>query len=222
MRIVSWNCARGKHVVKLPPLLALRPSIAVLQETPLPTGPIADSQLWHGSNPHQGLAILAFDGWRLEQAADFRQEPQFFIAARAIGPKESFNILAVWTKPGSGNPPYGQALVQGLTIYERFIKKAPTVIIGDFNTGYVCDELESCWGLVSAYHYFHRADHGEERHPTLYFYRHRSRPFHFDYCFVPRHWRRRITDVRVGSYADWVGAKFSDHTPIIVDVRDRR
>jgi endonuclease/exonuclease/phosphatase family metal-dependent hydrolase len=41
-----------------------------------------------------------------------------------------------------------------------------------------------------------------------------DRPFHLDYCFVPRRWQ--LDRVLVGNYADW--ASLSDHRPVVVDV----
>jgi hypothetical protein len=89
MRIVNWNCCRGKHDVKLPPLLRLRPDLAIIQETPEPKTELATGQLWHGTNRNQGLMALTFGPWRLEPAGEFLSEPQFFLPARVIGPGES-------------------------------------------------------------------------------------------------------------------------------------
>ena len=68
-------------------------------------------------------------------------------------------------------------------------------------------------GLVSAYH----GDRplGRESDPTHYFQWRQDRPFHLDYCFVPRSWL--LDRVHVGNYADW--ASLSDHRPVVVDVR---
>jgi hypothetical protein len=222
MRIVNWNCCRGKHEAKLAPLLDLQPSLAVVQETPRPARPIAESQLWHGNNVNQGLLVLSFGGWRLEPAGDFRDEPQFFLPAHVIGPKERFNLLAVWIKPGLRYPLYLSTIRDGLRIYEGFINSAPTLLIGDLNSSQFVDELYRRFGLISAYHRFFRVVSGREKHPTYYFLWNAARPFHFDYCFFPREWRRRIKSVKVGTYARWTGARLSDHCPIIVDVSDRR
>src|SRR5712691_34794 len=119
MRIVNWNCCKGKHTAKLPALRNLRPSVAALQESPRPTERLAESQLWHGINERQGLLLLGLGGWRLEQADEFRDEPPFFLPARVIGPKETFNLLAVWIKPGTKRPLYFSTIRDGFEIYER-------------------------------------------------------------------------------------------------------
>ena len=222
MRIVSWNCCKGQHRIKLPPLLTLRPGIAALQESPKPTEKLAESQLWHGTNERQGVLLLAFDGWRLEQVGELRREPQFFIPARAIGPRESFNVLAIWVKPGSKPPLYVSTIREGFEEYEAFIKSGPTVVLGDRNTDLQVEEIEQRLGLVSAYHEFFDVDYGRERHPTLYHGWNREKRYHFDYCFLPKAWRRRINRVQIGGFNQWTRAKLSDHCPVIVDVGERR
>jgi len=223
VRIVNWNCSRGKHEVKLPPLLRLRPDLAVLQETPRPTSRIAETQLWHGTKDNQGLLILSFGKWRVEQADAPHPELQFFLPAHVIGPKERFNLLAVWTKPGTRHPLYVTTLLDGLRHYERFIGSAPTVVIGDFNVyWHRDDDANQRLDLISAYHTFFNVDVGSEKHATLHFYWQEERPFHFDYCLIPRVWRRRLKSVEVGAYNQWTGARLSDHCPVIIDLSDRR
>ena len=223
MRIVNWNCCRGKHEAKLPPLLRLKPDLAIVQETPRPAGLLAPGQLWHGTNPNQGLLALSFGSWRLEQAGEFLFEPQFFLPAKVIGPKERFNLLAVWTKPGARAPLYVRAFLDGLEVYRSFIASAPTVVVGDLNVYWRGEEEPyRQLGLISAYHSYHGSAVRSERHATYYFHWRRSRPYHFDYCLLPKRWRRRIRGVDVGSYRSWTGRRLSDHCPLIVDLSERR
>ena len=215
MRIITWNCCRGKHVAKVPSLLKLEPAIAIIQETPDPAGnDLADGQLWLGTNRNQGLLVLSFNGWRLERVRLAKDCPQFFLPARVKGPEE-FNVLAVWGHPIpktlSG---YKQILNIGLRMYENFIKSAPTIFIGDMN--WLPEEFIR-YGLISCYHVHYNVGFGEEPHATHYFYRQRERVFHYDFCFVPKKWRKRIANVSVGSYEDWMG--LSDHCPLIVDLK---
>jgi endonuclease/exonuclease/phosphatase family metal-dependent hydrolase len=72
-------------------------------------------------------------------------------------------------------------------------------------------------GLVSAYHKFHRFEHGHEAHRT---YRHNSKasqPWHIDFCFVPANWVDRLVSVEVMDGEDWTAR--SDHNPLRVDLR---
>jgi endonuclease/exonuclease/phosphatase family metal-dependent hydrolase len=71
--------------------------------------------------------------------------------------------------------------------------------------------------MVSAYHAFHKIDHGRERHHT---YRHRPPdvgPWHIDFCFVPRAWAANLTHVEVLDGDVWHAE--SDHNPLLVDLQ---
>jgi len=72
-------------------------------------------------------------------------------------------------------------------------------------------------GLVSAYHTFHKTDHGQERHAT---YRHQfkdSQAWHIDFCFIPTSWAKHLVDVRPLDGNEWEGR--SDHFPLRVELR---
>jgi exodeoxyribonuclease III len=222
MRIINWNCCRGQHRDKLPSLLGLAPSVAVIQETPRPTTTVASSQVWHGVNPQHGMMVIGSAEWRVEKGASFRKEPQLYLPATVVGRREHFNILAVWAKPGGKGSSYTSSLVDGINHYARFIVSAPTIVIGDFNVPDLFYDLQSSFGLLSAYHAFFGAALGSEQHATHYWRWDESRRFHLDYCFIPKAWRRRLQSVTIGEYGPWTGKRLSDHTPVVVDIRDRR
>jgi hypothetical protein len=67
-------------------------------------------------------------------------------------------------------------------------------------------------GLISAYHTHHEEKQGAEMRPTYYFYRHRDKPSHIDYGFVPNSWK--LGSVEVGSFREW--EELSDHVPVVV------
>jgi len=71
-------------------------------------------------------------------------------------------------------------------------------------------------GLVSAYHHFHGEEQGAESRPTLHMLKDRERPYHIDYCFVPKSWTAHIRSVDIGTYEGWI--KYSDHCPLVVDL----
>jgi endonuclease/exonuclease/phosphatase family metal-dependent hydrolase len=71
--------------------------------------------------------------------------------------------------------------------------------------------------LTSVYHEHHGETHGAETRPTYFLYRHRHRPYHLDYCFLPTAWMPRVTQVEVGTHEAW--SRWSDHMPLTVEVR---
>jgi endonuclease/exonuclease/phosphatase family metal-dependent hydrolase len=74
---------------------------------------------------------------------------------------------------------------------------------------------------VSGYHQFFEEPHGSETRPTFYLLWKESRPYHLDYCFIPRSWASRVVRVDVGSFEEW--RKHSDHRPLLVEIgRTRR
>jgi endonuclease/exonuclease/phosphatase family metal-dependent hydrolase len=70
--------------------------------------------------------------------------------------------------------------------------------------------------LVSAYHEFNSENHGRETRPTYYFLWKEDRPYHIDYCFLPRDWMKRVSRVEIGTYEDW--KSHSDHRPLLVEI----
>ena len=214
MRLITWNCCRGDHS-KLAPLFDLRPDIAIVQETPQPTTALADDQVWLGDNQHQGLLVLSFRGWRLDSSIQRRPGADYFLPVRVHRGGQQFNLLAAWVKKGTEYPLYTSSIRRALDLYQDFLSHAPAVIAGDLNS-YCHEDICDRFGLVSAYHEFFGVEFDSEKHATHYFRRQRSPGYHFDYCFIPRQWRRRLRDVRVGTYRQWV--RRSDHAPLIVDV----
>ncbi|HJW08314.1 MAG TPA: hypothetical protein VJ483_01695, partial [Holophagaceae bacterium] len=107
------------------------------------------------------------------------------------------------------------------------------VFLGDFNSNAIWDHehpadrnhsavvarLKS-HGLVSAYHHQRQEAHGCENEPTFYLHWNEAKPFHLDYCFLPKTWARRIRNVEVGGFEAW--KDHSDHRPLIVDLASPR
>ena len=71
---------------------------------------------------------------------------------------------------------------------------------------------------MSAYHEWNAEAHGREKTPTYYFLWKEDRPYHIDYCFVPRNWLPRVRHVEIGSFDAW--KSHSDHRPLLVEIGD--
>ncbi len=106
------------------------------------------------------------------------------------------------------------------------MKKNKTILIGDFNSNTIWDNLPRKVNhstvvtllennkIYSAYHKFFNQEQGQEAHKTLFMYRHQDKPYHIDYCFVSTDFAEKISDVKIGAYEDWT--EYSDHSPLIV------
>lgn len=223
MRIVAWNCCRGPMARKATALAALRPDVAILSEALAPAEESAQLH-WYPSNASRlGIQVRAFGPYTLRRLK--RAElPNCVVPLRVSGPA-SFNLIAVWTWPA---PSYTKAFLNGLSAYARLLGRGPAVVAGDFNGNPVFDKHKQrvkWWtagfaqlqeaGLVSAYHQFNGVAYGDEGHATHHFLRKPERPFHIDFCFVPRAWALRKLDVHVAHGAEWYA--LSDHFPLVVD-----
>jgi endonuclease/exonuclease/phosphatase family metal-dependent hydrolase len=75
--------------------------------------------------------------------------------------------------------------------------------------------LDEEFGLVSAFH-AHAQDKGCSETPTFFQYGWETRPYHIDYCFIPKGWVPFLRSVEIGSHAEWIGQ--SDHRPLVIDL----
>ena len=222
MKIVSWNLAGGD---KRAPLGAFDCDIAALQERRY--ADVDDRELWVGHRPRRGLSVRVAAGWSVERIDVPRRMPRYFVPAQVSGP-ESFQMISVWAQPDRPYR-YVRGTVRAVERWAKRITAQPTVIAGDFNAN-------ACWdgqhpsdrnftalaarlselGLVSAYHAFFNEEYACETRPTFFLYRHTDRPFHLDYCFIPRTWLPRLRSVTVGAHEEW--GKWSDHMPVSVEL----
>jgi endonuclease/exonuclease/phosphatase family metal-dependent hydrolase len=230
VRLVTWNCCSGPLGRKLSDLATLEADIAVVPECPrIQEQPGA--AVWMGSKPAKGLAVFATGSWRVERARAPRGLPRYAVPLQVSGP-ESFLLLAVWAMPHP-TVPYVRGMHRAVRTCRSLMEAQPTVLLGDFNSNTIWDAEHPAershsalvrylggMGLVSAYHSRYAEAHGRETRPTFFLYRHRQRPYHIDYCFLPTTWLGRMRDVTVGEHAAW--ASKSDHMPLTVDVSPPR
>jgi exodeoxyribonuclease III len=223
MRIVAWNCCRGPIAKKVSALEALQPDVAVLCEAVEPSEE-SDQLLWFPSNASRlGIQVRSFGRSKLKRLkpADL---PNCVVPVRVSGPVD-FNLLAVWTWPA---PSYTKAFLNGLSAYARLLRRGPTVVAGDFNGNPAFDKPTQrikWWtnsfsqmhdaGLISAYHAFNGVEFGRELHATHHFLRKPQRPFHIDFCFIPRSWAQRGLEAHIATGPQW--SALSDHFPLVVD-----
>jgi len=225
VRIATWNCCRGRFEAKVPLLDSLRPDIAVIQEVARPADPAR--ALWYGSNPKQGLAVLARNGYTVDAVSTHAGVQRHIVPIQVTGPHHFF-LLAVWSQRDPQHP-YVQGVIRAVELYRDLIQAQPAVVVGDFNSNAIWDRKRNSardhsalvsmladLGLVSAYHSFHREEQGAETCATHYFRWKEDAGYHVDHCFVPTAWADKLTSVSVGRYADWAGS--SDHRPVLVEM----
>jgi hypothetical protein len=226
MRLATWNCCRGPYDRKSALLDTLGADVSVIQECARPRAE-SDSLLWFGDNPRQGVAVVARGDYRLRRVPRARSVPKYVVPVEVTGPR-SFLLFAVWTKTQQEHC-YVEAAVRAVYLYRKLIASRPTVFMGDVNSNVIWDHQhpeDRCHtalvarlaelGLVSAYHTFFDEPHGRETRPTYYFHWKETRPFHLDYCFIPKVWVPALRQVRIEPYETWKA--HSDHRPLWVDI----
>jgi exodeoxyribonuclease-3 len=223
-------------------LLSLRPDVAVISECAEPdrlrrlskSDWLEADPVWIGRSETKGLAVLGFNGYRVDLATAKTPDLRHIAPVRVSGPFD-FNLLAVWAQNASAGVTRKHQhgpLRRALRRYRAFLADGPTVIAGDFNSNAIWDKpgwrnnhsalvgTLHAMGLISAYHAVTGEAQGRESTPTLY-WRDRTRDgptYHIDYIFIPEAWQPSILELRVGAFDDWCGNGLSDHVPVVVDV----
>jgi exodeoxyribonuclease III len=183
--------------------------------------------LWFGQNQHKGLAIFSYSNFRFKVLDNHNEDFKMIIPIAVTGGQFDFNLFAIWANNPSD--PDGQYITQiwkAMHYYDNLLSNKKTVLIGDFNSNTIWDrkrrvsnhsnvvKLLEDRGIFSTYHLHHKQKQGKEKHPTLYLYRHKDKPYHLDYCFVSADLIAKLQSVKIGGYKFWT--KYSDHVPVIV------
>ena len=238
MKIVTWNCNMAFRK-KADIILSHNPDIIVVPECECldklkfnvdsrkPT-----DKLWFGANPHKGLGIFSYSKYRF-RLLDFHN-PAFrtIIPVEVTGGMFDFILFAIWANnPTDPDGQYIEQVWKAIHYYDNYLNKTPVILIGDFNSNTIWDRkyrkgnhssvvkvLESR-NILSTYHLFHKQKQGREKHPTLYMYRHKDKPYHIDYCFASKDIAKRIKSVEIGEFDFWI--KYSDHVPVIITFKSK-
>src|SRR5262249_50262925 len=224
LRLVTWNCRSGTVAKRLADVAELDPHIVFLQECRSADN-IPGRLVGVRVGGRKGIALLATDSaFRVAPAALPDNCGRASIAARFVYPVP-FTLVGLWAQ----GPHYVEEVLLTVGGCSRFARRGPVILMGDLNTGSRLGDgssltpnhspvLDACTslGLVSAYHAFHRLDPGMETHATYFHQFNRSKPWHIDYCFVPRSWAPHLTKVDVVDSRKW--ASRSDHRPLLVEI----
>lgn len=220
----------------------LRPDVAIVAECASPDilrlkAPdfAAEDCVWVGENTQKGLAVFAFNGFKLERGSDYDGTLKYIVPVDVSGPCH-FSLLAVWAfvygAHVSGRHDVG-AVNMAVSHYQHRLKARNTIMAGDFNNHVkwdrrgnprnfadIAERLEA-HGLCSAYHQTMQLRFGEETDHTHYW---RDRKelsafnCHIDYIFAPENWIGSGPDFHIGGYAEWCGNGLSDHVPLVMEL----
>lgn len=216
-------------------ILSLKPDILIVPECEHPdkqkfkSGLIAPTDvLWFGSNSNKGLGIFSYSDYKFKLLEVYNPMLKTIIPLSVTNRKHSFTMFAIWAnnlEDHEGH--YIEQVWKAIHYYENLLSDKNTILIGDFNSNTIWDKkhregnhsdvvkfLEQK-GIHSVYHFRQKSEHGSEKHPTLFMYRHEDKPYHVDYCFASNDFLEKLSNVEVGKFGDWSGK--SDHSPLIVD-----
>lgn len=205
--------------------MALTPDIAILQElrdVDLPMFDGVGSTIWAGPEGKKGVAIVGLNGWTLEQHAPLTE--RWLVPVVASRGAIRLNLVGVWAADTDG---YVAPAIRALGALEAFVQEQSCIVAGDFNANVIWDKgrsperrfgefigLMGRCGLTSAWHHAWSETPGAETGVTIHHMWSEAKRHHVDYAFVSRDLLAGMTDVSLGTYADWVKAGLSDHVPL--------
>ena len=232
MKVITWNCnmkfrEKAKFIFAHEPDILIIPECENLERLKFPAGlTIPSDSIWQGKNPHKGLGVFAFNGYKLELVDCHNSELKNILPIAVTGPID-FTLFAIWANnPEDKDGVYVTQIWKALHWYDDLIKETKTILAGDFNSNTIWDKPRREGNhstvvarladrkILSTYHQFFSQAQGKEAHPTYFLYRHQDKPYHLDYCFASMDFLERLKSVEVGAYADW--KMHSDHKPVIV------
>jgi len=215
-------------------MLAHKPDIVVIPEcehpdklkfdpgTPLPT-----DVFWFGNNQHKGLGVFSYTNYKFKLDERHRSEFRTILPLIVTNKKHEFTLFAIWANnPDDRGYQYVGQIWKAINFYASLLKNKRTILVGDFNSNTIWDkprregnhstvvEFLANKGIHSTYHKFFNQLQGNEKHDTLFMYRHKDKSYHIDYCFASNDLIQKLSQVEVGKHKDW--CKHSDHTPLIV------
>lgn len=234
MKIITWNCNMAFRK-KADFILSHKPDILIVPECEHPEKLKFETEtskptdvLWFGNNKNKGLGIFSYSEFRLNILDNHHPDFKIIIPIAVTGGTLDFNLFAIWANnPEDKDGQYVEQVWKAVNFYGEFFNENQTILAGDFNSNTIWDKprregthsnvvrkLEEK-NILSAYHLYHNQFQGQEKHPTLFMYRHKEKPYHVDYCFVSKDLIEKLQSVEVGEFDRWI--QHSDHMPLIVN-----
>jgi len=237
MKIITWNCNMAFRL-KAGVILKHKPDILVVPECEHPDKLQFSKEafephdiLWFGNNQHKGLGIFSYSDYRFKIRKTYNPSLQTIIPVAVHGGQFDFTLYAIWAwNPNDPDGKYVEQIWKALHHYEKHLQREPVILAGDFNSNTIWDKKYRLGNhshvvqkleekkIFSTYHLYHQQEQGKEKHPTLYMYRHKDKPYHIDYCFASAGLAERVKSVEVGKHRFW--SRYSDHVPVMVTFQE--
>ena len=181
---------------------------------------------WIGHNEHKGLGIFVPTNSTIESVNWAITECYYFLPVKT---SNDLIIRGAWTRGGkSKSVSYAAQLTRFLDSHIDRIDPERTILIGDLNSSFQFDKRRDKHynhtkntsrldevGLQSLYHYQTKEAQGFETKPTFYMYRHRDKPYHIDYAYLPKPYLESAS-IEIGDPRDWL--QYSDHIPLFINL----
>jgi len=239
-KIVSWNCRFGFDKNKAGYIKKYLGDIYIIQEcTKDDIENLKESYkycMWYGDNIDSKYGIGIFsDNFKIELLQNFNPDFRFVIPFKIYNENDEFIIFVVWTKDKDKNNKkmeYTEQTWQAINYknYEEILS-GTVILIGDFNSNNYWDKQYKQkkipshkdiinklkeYKIESAYHKYYNIEDGNENDATLFWQMDKNKRFHIDYCFLSNDFG--INNVQIENSEEWEKNKYSDHSPIIVDL----
>ena len=215
-------------------MLAHKPDIVVVPECEHPDKlkfepgtPLPKDVFWFGNNQNKGLGVFSYTNYKFKIDDSHRSEFRTVLPLIVTNTKHELTLFAIWANnPDDKGYQYVGQIWKALNFYTELLRDKRTILVGDFNSNTIWDkprregnhstvvEFLANKGIHSTYHKYFNLMQGNEKHDTLFMYRHKDKSYHIDYCFASNDLIKKLSQVEVGKHKDW--CKHSDHTPVIV------
>ncbi|MEP6466762.1 MAG: endonuclease/exonuclease/phosphatase family protein [Parafilimonas sp.] len=233
MKIITWNCNMAfRNKANL--ILKYSPDILIIPECEHPQKLVFKNKelnptdtLWFGQNQNKGLGIFSYSDFSFKVLDVHNENFKMIIPVEVSNKNFRSNLFAVWANnPKDIDGHYITQVWKALHYYDAIITGNKTILIGDFNSNTIWDKPRRAGNhstvvkkleekkIYSVYHKHFNQIQGKEKHPTLYMYRHKDKPYHIDYCFASSDMLQYLKLVEVGKHRSW--RNYSDHVPLIV------
>ena len=229
MRIITWNC-QGAFRNKMDYVLKLNPDLLIVQECESLdklSNIVSKTKnvFWYGTNKHKGIGIFSFQECQFEILPIHNPDFRFVLPLKVTYNKQEIFLLAIWAMDNkeNHNARYIGQVWLAINYYAELLDSS-TILIGDFNSNKIWDYKGRIGthsdvvnklaekNIHSVYHSYFNEEQGKEQLPTFYLQRNKNKPYHIDYCFASKEILKKVQDVEVGIFENWI--EHSDHAPL--------